>query len=140
MSGQPLWKPTKLERDLSKWARRVDREKRKAAERRAEAAVWSDLRKRVFARDGGRCRAYGLPLKLYSVNPLEQAHTHHIVFRSAGGQDVMSNLITLSPAAHQQIHQHKLDVAGDGNGVVTFTVRHLETGKVVEQWTSEVGQ
>jgi hypothetical protein len=56
---------------------------------------------RIVERDGKKCRACG------RGNPLE---VHHIVYRSRGGTDEDSNLITLCRGCHVKAHESKLAV------------------------------
>lgn len=135
----PLWKPSKLDRIAAKQERKAEESKAKAAAQRQELDRQSAIRKACYVRDGGVCRAFGVPLKLVSDNKLELAECHHIVFRSAGGSHEMINRVTLSPKAHSMAHLHQLIIAGDPNGTLTFVERNLETGKVLRMWESTVG-
>ncbi|MGH8549884.1 MAG: HNH endonuclease signature motif containing protein [Methylococcales bacterium] len=38
-------------------------------------------------------------------------HVHHILPKSEGGKDNPSNLVTVHPNCHRQIHSHRLKVA-----------------------------
>lgn len=59
------------------------------------------LRPNVLRRDGHRCVICGRFGT--SANPL---HVHHITPRSQGGENSMSNLVTLCAHHHQEVH-HK---------------------------------
>lgn len=132
-----LTKPTRLSRDVAKYERQRDRMRERRAVEKREREAWMKVRAEVYARDGGICRAFGIRLKLRADDPFMIANAHHVKFRSAGGTDELSNLVLVSPHAHDLIHRHELDVAGDdANGVVTFTRKNPETGRVIEQWTS----
>lgn len=131
-----LAKPSKLDRQMRKHAAKTARQSNK---RKATRVKWGEeaaIRKACYIRDGGKCRATGVDLRLITDNPAKLAHCHHIVFRSAGGSDQMHNRITLSPIVHEQIHRHEVDCDGDGNGAVTFTVRDCVSGQIRERWTS----
>lgn len=67
-----------------------------AAARGYCSATWRRLRKAVIARDGGICQACGLIVT-------GQAHIDHIVPKSRGGRDVLSNLQLL----HHECHSRK---------------------------------
>lgn len=55
----------------------------------------------VYKRDLYRCRHC----------KERRLHPHHIIFKSHGGQDVMSNLITLCPVCHLEgVHGGKLKI------------------------------
>ncbi len=86
-----LPKPTKFDRQAAKAARKTLIAKVKLKEQRQAMKVYADFRKRIYARDGGLCRAYGEPLKLLTDNVLTLAHVHHITFKSAGGEDTLEN-------------------------------------------------
>jgi 5-methylcytosine-specific restriction endonuclease McrA len=130
-----LLKPSRLERLLSKFTRRKTREKQARQKKAAEYIEWTRLRAKVFQRDKGRCRAFGTPVAFSSPDPKKLAHVHHVIYRSAGGSNELDNLILLSLPAHEMVHQMgTLDVTGDGNALVTFTLKNLETGKVIRVW------
>ena len=50
---------------------------------------------RVFERDGWRCTVPGCTSQ-------RNLHAHHVLFRSAGGDDDLANLTTLCAAHHQR--------------------------------------
>lgn len=131
-----LSKPTRLDRDVAKHEDRQAKARAKRQREREADAAWRVLREQIWRRDGGVCRATGQPLELYHESPLRMTQTHHIVWRSAGGKDVSSNLISVSARIHDEIHAHKLDVSGNGDELVTFTRRNLETGKIERSWDS----
>lgn len=133
-----LSKPTRLSRDVAKYERQRDRMRERRAVEKREREAWMKVRAEVYARDGGICRALGIRLKLRADDPMLIAQAHHILFRSLGGQDVPENLICLSPEAHALVHglNRSLWISGDGNGLVTFTRKNPETGRVIEVWDS----
>lgn len=135
----PFLKPSPLDTAIRKHARKRARQAVKTEATRDRALRLSALRRACYMRDAGRCRAYGVPLKLITDNPELLAHAHHLVYRSAGGGDEMSNLVTLSPRAHRDEHEHRLVISGDPSGTLTFVERNLETGKVIRMWESTVG-
>jgi hypothetical protein len=55
----------------------------------------------VLARDGYKCQCG-------KSGCSEQLHVHHIVFKSQGGSDAPSNLITLCKKHHDALHNEKL--------------------------------
>lgn len=67
----------------------------------------------VLYRDRWRCRFCA------KRNTL---HVHHIVYRSAGGDDVESNLITLCAKHHEQVHSSKIEILPNTDGTVIFKV------------------
>jgi hypothetical protein len=132
-----LTKPTRLKRDAQSYDDKLAKNKSKREREKVERAAWLKLREQVYIRDGGICRATGKPLELWDANPYRQMHPHHIKFRSAGGEDTTANVITLDPKIHDEIHAHRLECSGNGNGVVTFTRRNRETGAIERTWLSE---
>ena len=85
----------------------------KAAKRRAEAKAWTDLRATVFQRDRGRCRACHRPTS-YGIlsHPMDLGHAHHIRYRSAGGKNMLSNLVLLCAICHALEHAHVIRITG----------------------------
>lgn len=131
-----LRKPSSLERRVAQYERRMLREKAKRADEAREARIWSGIRKAIYQRDGGCCRVCGRRVLLYAPNPLLQAETHHLVYRSAGGQDISSNLICACAVCHEKEHVHVLQIAGNGDGLVTIAEINPETGRTVRVWES----
>jgi len=132
----PFAKPTRLSRDLAKFQRRMDRQNRKDAQKRAEDAAYAALRKQVYRRDVGCCRVCGAAVKLVTDNPLLLAHLHHVTFRSAGGADTTDNTAIVCPRCHDAVHQHRLDIEGNADHVLTIRRRNLESGRIVHVWES----
>lgn len=87
----------------------------KRARKAEDLAVWKAVCKQVDRRDGGRCRACCKRCDPNAVAMLERAHRHHIVYRSAGGEDFDSNVITLCAICHGLQHAGMIDVRGNAN-------------------------
>lgn len=86
------------------------------AKRKAKADAekdWRALCRVVDARDKGRCRVCGRRCDPDATDMLRRAERHHIVYRSAGGQDTPENVLVLCLGCHQDEHAHRLKV--DGN-------------------------
>lgn len=132
-------KPSKARGELNRYFAKQERLRAKQREKKNAQikafAEWAGIRETVYLRDGGRCRAYGNRIYRETGCKPDLMHAHHIVFRSAGGGNELSNLIALSGEAHAQVHEHLLDCEGDGNGVVTFTSKDTK-GRVLHVWTS----
>jgi 5-methylcytosine-specific restriction endonuclease McrA len=58
--------------------------------------AYKALCREVFTRDGWRCKI---------CRAREGLHAHHIKFRSHGGDDIRSNLLTVCSICHEAIHQ-----------------------------------
>lgn len=146
---RPLSKVTqagRLEAATRKHDRRQGRQKEKQEGDRVAREVFAARREQAYRRDLGRCRAFGVALKLVSDDPLklaawwETAQPHHKNYRSRGGTDDVSNLITLSPKAHKWIHDGRIRVFGEPDGVLSFVLIELETGRVLQEWESVAGK
>lgn len=80
---------------------RLETRRKKVNDREAN---WRTVARQVDRRDNYRCRACGTSTNTDSLDPLEKGHRHHLTFRSKGGQDVASNLVTLCPRCHDAVH------------------------------------
>lgn len=133
-------KPSRLDRDVKKFEGKVGRRKAKTKRDRENAKEQTARRRAVFERDQSRSRASGVLVRWADENPSLVGHRHHIVFRSVGGSDDLSNLVLLTESEHEMAHargsKYVLDIAGDANGTLTFTQRELETGRIVREWKS----
>jgi hypothetical protein len=78
-----------------------------------QLAAWKAVCKQVDARDGYRCRVCGRRADPNAVGLVDRAHRHHIVYRSAGGEDDEANVITLCAECHAEQHAGRLDVKGN---------------------------
>ena len=72
------------------------------------AETWFDVRKRILARDGNRCRGMvrdlaGATVRCASTVSLE---VHHMRPLSRGGRTIDANLITLCSNCHKRKHNH----------------------------------
>lgn len=136
----PYRKPAKhsgrKERRTAKDEKRIAKEKETKRLRLLRALENRQLRRAVFDRDKGRCRAFGLPLYFEHADPAQVGHCHHVIYRSAGGNDSLDNLIYLSWKAHQAVHDGLLKLEGDPNGVMSFTLLDRK-GKITRTWESE---
>lgn len=142
-----LRKSSSLRRASAKWKKRVAAKRTKDDKARAAKLAWDTKRKSIYDRERGKCRAFGWPT-VFILGPASKrgdpkfyAHCHHLVFRSALGDDSSGNLISISWEAHDMIHgkhaRYAMDAEGNGNGIVRFTLKEAETGKVLKTWTSE---
>src|SRR6185436_9548871 len=96
--------PAQIERTASQkhelTALSVD--KREAAKRALK--LWKALVKYVMTRDGRRCRICGGRQKL---------DPHHVIWKSAGGEDSKENVCAACRWCHDAIHLHQIDVSGN---------------------------
>ena len=90
-----------------------------------------------FERDKGRCRAcYTQDLRLECADPFLVAHAHHIVYRSRGGKDDLSNLCILCAICHESQHQKRLSITGNPNGTLVFREYAKWTRELLRKWES----
>lgn len=76
----------------------------------------------VDARDGFVCRCCGVGCDRNLPPTFPRSwHRHHIVYRSACGQETTGNKVGICGACHSAIHSKKLFVYGDADGVLAFT-------------------
>jgi hypothetical protein len=73
-------------------------------------------RHRIFARDGWRCVVPG-------CSSMRNLHDHHVVFRSQGGGDELSNRTTLCAFHHVRgVHAGRVSVRGKAPGELRFAL------------------
>ncbi len=104
-------KPSRLDRDVAKWAARVAKAAKRNADVRAAKAAWLKRSNECEKRDGGICRLCGEPT-LQIGDPRRLGGAHHIVYRSAGGTDDLSNLLWMHALCHEREHQHHIRITG----------------------------
>jgi Holliday junction DNA helicase RuvB len=75
------------------------------ADRDKDRQVPKPLRRRVYARDGHRCRCCG------GVHAL---HVHHVIPWSCGGETRKDNLVTVCRRCHALIHAGLITIIGSG--------------------------
>jgi hypothetical protein len=79
------------------------------------------LQKRVLERDGGLCQVPGCSRAA--------VHAHHVVYRSRGGSDCESNLVSICAAHHLHgVHRGFIRVKGEAPGALVWTFPALEGG------------
>ncbi len=87
----------------------------------SQEAQWRAVCKLVDARDKRSCRACGRKSDPDAVGLLKRGHRHHIVYRSAGGEDVSSNLVTLCASCHDEEHvKRTLEIEGNADEALAF--------------------
>ena len=90
-------------------------------EKAEKAARLRAIHKYVDVRDKGRCRACGAFVKPDAKQLELRAHRHHITFRSAGGEDTTSNLVTCCAKCHADIHAYRMTASGNADQSVAFS-------------------
>lgn len=97
----------------------------RAEKRKKQLANELRIRITVRLRDQHRCRCCGIKVSLRPINPLWRAETHHVIYRSHGGESDTENLVTLCAGCHAGIHAHEIDVRGRSQRSVRFIHRKL---------------
>lgn len=122
-------KPSRFSRDLKQHEKRTVKAKAKRVADAADDAAWEALKEIVWKRDEGRCRICGKTARLHATNPKQQGTAHHIVYRSAGGSDDLSNLLWICRPCHADEHEHRLRISGTAAKPVVEVV-NPETGRL----------
>lgn len=113
MTFAPNFKPSRLARDVAKWERQETRQETRKKNQRAMAAAWAKRSAECCARDRGVCRVCTCQTTKWGKgDPRLWPEVHHIIYRSAGGSDDMSNLILLCRRCHDDEHMHKIWLSG----------------------------
>ena len=81
---------------------------------RATHAIPPVTRRKVMARDEGRCRVPG-------CRAARNLDVHHIVQRAHGGGNETSNLAVLCSGHHRLLHDGLIRITGDANRELAFT-------------------
>ena len=86
----------------------------------AAGRAWVTLCRAVNERDKHRCRACGAFAHPYIASEIKRGHHHHIVFRSQGGKDTRANVCLLCPVCHADVHEGRMTIKGDADGILTI--------------------
>lgn len=131
--AKPLPGSGRLQRRKNRTARKRGLEPETHADTLARVAFWRALRLELYERDRGLCRACQQPLDLEAGIAANALHAHHVIHRSAGGQDVLANLASLCSGCHRLHHDGRLSIFGEPNGTLEFTLRGTN-GRLVRAW------
>lgn len=105
----------------------------------AEDHQWRECCKAVDHRDKRTCRACGRKSNPEAIGLTKRGHRHHLVLRSAGGEDVPSNVVTLCFSCHDDVHvKRTLQVEGDANEALAFWRRDFADTGEFYLWRREV--
>src|SRR6187402_3163658 len=106
-----LTKPSRLDRDVASWARRVAKAKKRDVDTRAAKAAWAKRSVECAKRDGHVCRVCGCQtVKFGKGDPRLWGMAHHRIYRSAGGSDELSNLLWVCQSCHDKEHKHEIQI------------------------------
>jgi hypothetical protein len=102
---------------------KFDRMVSRMDDEREEAKQWRLCCAAVDARDRRTCRCCEREGNPYATTAIGRIHRHHIVYRSAGGEDIPENVISLCWLCHAAEHAGQLAIVGaNANERVEFTV------------------
>jgi len=87
---------------------------------RVTSTVTPRMRRHVFARDQHRCAAPG-------CRSARNLDIHHVQFRSEGGGNEASNLLTLCSGHHAQLHAGSLTIRGEAPHALEFHWREAHS-------------
>ncbi len=104
----------------------------KKIRQREEQANYRAVWKIIDKRDHGRCRACLTRSDPNAISMLDRAHRHHIIYRSAGGEDTDENLITLCAVCHANQHRGVIDIRGNARTGVELWKNDGEGGWYLE--------
>lgn len=104
-------KSSRLQRDVEKYNHRIEAKAAKDLAKRQTAKLRSALSALVKLRDKGCCRVCNVPTVRHG-HPALIGAAHHIVYRSAGGKDELSNLIWTCAKCHDDEHHHEIVITG----------------------------
>ena len=85
------------------------RGERKVAKDAEREKAWRICCKAVDARDRRMCRCCGKKTNPDDIG-LIRGHRHHLVYRSAGGEDTAQNVLTLCWGHHNAEHKGRLQI------------------------------
>jgi 5-methylcytosine-specific restriction endonuclease McrA len=91
--------------------RATTKARRQRQQAKADRAVYAA----VTARDGTCCRVCKVHLMFGFASLLRR---HHIVYPSKGGKTTTSNVVTVCPFCHADIHAGRIRLSGDADGVL----------------------
>jgi len=132
---KPLPGSGRLERRKRRIARKQGVEAESHQQMLERLEFWRLLRLAVYQAFIGRCAACHMALDFEAPPEAAQSmHTHHLVKKSQGGQDVIENLIALCRDDHKRAHDGRLTISGVPRSL-SFMLRTLK-GTLVRAWDS----
>jgi len=104
--GASNWEGLAIPKPPPRWK---DKAKRAAENTRILKAAYA----KVDARDSHCCRV--CHKRVGGIGMLYAAHHHHLVYRSRGGEDETSNIVTLCVACHHAQHNGEIRLSGNAD-------------------------
>lgn len=91
---------------------------------------WDARRKATYRRDDYTCQNCGRRSGPHAPGDGVRLHAHHVVPRSRGGQNRLSNLTTLCESCHNQAHEHDITATMNaGNAAGAGSARRDRAGR-----------
>lgn len=91
---------------------------------------YSNVKAYVLSRDGYKCQS-----KCKGVKHSVKLHVHHLVFRSKGGTDTQSNLLTLCETCHNALHAGKFALSAKRSKTKHATEMGIVKSQLEKQWS-----
>lgn len=108
-----LCKPSKLEKAVAKWEKRLQSADEKRRAKRLHDEAWRKVSEAVSIRDKHTCRVCKRPTIRYGTgDPRLVGQSHHIIYRSAGGKDTLENCVWICGQCSDDEHTHRIDITG----------------------------
>lgn len=93
---------------------------------KGEQFGFDNVKAYVLSRDGHQC--------YFNSRCSQKLHVHHLIFRSQGGSDAPSNLVTLCEKHHQQIHNGKIEIEiTKHKSLKPATVMNIVRGQILQK-------
>ena len=93
---------------------------------------YANIREYILHRDGHKCQAN-------RKGCTEKLHVHHIVFRSNGGTNKPSNLITLCEKHHKELHEGKFEIKkGKNKSYKAATTMSIIRKRLLEHYSEAI--
>jgi 5-methylcytosine-specific restriction endonuclease McrA len=89
-------------------------------QRRALERDRREVYRLVDIRDQWTCRACSRRVRSTLAAVADRLEHHHLVFRSRGGRDETSNVVTLCLLDHSEAQRHELTITGNPDSTLTF--------------------
>jgi hypothetical protein len=106
----------------------------------AVAAHWRELCAYVNRRDELCCRACGRRVNPHAMSMLQKGHHHHVVYRSAGGQDTKENVCLLCSDCHSAEHvKRALSIEGNAEAAPWLAISKRSADGRWYLWRQETG-
>ncbi|WP_318433686.1 RNA-guided endonuclease IscB [Photobacterium leiognathi] len=90
---------------------------------------YNNVKAYVLSRDGYKCQ-----FDRKGIKHSQKLHVHHLFFRSNGGTDVPSNLLTLCETCHNDLHAGKFELSTKRSKTKHATEMGVVKSQLEKQW------